>query len=178
MQPLRPVTVSAATPTAEPLVYVTLGTVQNSADLLREIVAGVAGAGLPVLVAVGPRVEPASLGAQPDHVQVEQWVDQEAVLARCAAVVSHGGSGTFLGALAHGLPQLCLPQAADQFRNAEGGSRSGAALILAPGEVTSASVRAALERVLAEPGLRAGAERVAAEIAAMPGPDDVVRLLA
>jgi UDP:flavonoid glycosyltransferase YjiC (YdhE family) len=178
VQPLRPVTVPAAVPTAEPLVYVTLGTVQNSAELLREVVAGVAGAGFPVLVAVGPRVEPASLGAQPDHVRVEQWVDQDAVLARCTAVVSHGGSGTFLGALAHGLPQLCLPQAADQFRNAEGGVRSGAAVALVPSENTSDSVRAAVERLLADPGLRAGAERVSAEIAAMPGPDDVVRLLA
>ena len=33
------------------------------------------------------------------------------VLGRSTAVVSHGGSGTFLGALARGVPQLCLPQA-------------------------------------------------------------------
>ncbi len=175
---LRPVTVPASTPRAEPLVYVTLGTVQNRADLLREVVAGVAGAGVPVLVAVGPRVDPESLGAQPDHVQVEQWVDQDAVLGRCTAVVSHGGSGTFLGALAHGLPQLCLPQAADQFRNAEGGLRSGAAMALGPAESTPDSVRTAVERLLAESGLRTAAQRVAAEIAAMPGPDEVVRLLA
>jgi UDP:flavonoid glycosyltransferase YjiC (YdhE family) len=92
-------------------------------------------------------------------------------------VVSHGGSGTFLGALARGLPQLCLPQAADQFRNAEGGFRSGAAVTLGPPDVTSAAVRTALERVLADPGLRAGAQAVAAEIAGMPGPDEVVRRL-
>ena len=73
-------------------------------------------------MAVGPQVEPASLGEQPAHVQVEPWVDQAEVLDRCTAVVSHAGSGTFLGALARGLPQLCLPLAADQFRNAEGGS--------------------------------------------------------
>jgi UDP:flavonoid glycosyltransferase YjiC (YdhE family) len=179
VRPLRPVTVSAATapPTAEPLVYVTLGTVHNRPDLLREVVAGVADLEVPALVALGPRVEPASLGAQPAHVQVEPWVDQAAVLDRCTAVVSHGGSGTFLGALARGLPQLCLPQAADQFRNAEGGFRSGAAVTLGPPDVTSAAVRTALERVLADPGLRAGAQAVAAEIAGMPGPDEVVRRL-
>ena len=99
------------------------------------------------------------------------------MLSRCSAVVSHAGSGTFLGALARGLPQLCLPQAADQFRNAEGGIRAGAALVLGPAETTSASVRTAVERLLSDRGLRAGAERVAAEIAGMPGPDEVVRLL-
>ena len=46
-----------------------------------------------------------------------------------------------------------------------------------PEAVTPASVRAAVERLLADPELRASAERVAAEIAAMPGPDEVVRLL-
>jgi UDP:flavonoid glycosyltransferase YjiC (YdhE family) len=180
VQALRPVTVSSAiaVPTAEPLVYVTLGTVHNRPDLLREVVAGVADLDVPVLVALGPRVEPASLGAQPAHVQVEPWVDQTAVLDRCTAVVSHGGSGTFLGALARGLPQLCLPQAADQFRNAEGGVRSGAAVTLGPPDVTSAAVRTAVERVLADPALRAAAQGVAAEIAGMPGPDEVVRLLA
>jgi UDP:flavonoid glycosyltransferase YjiC (YdhE family) len=179
VQPLRPVAEAApATPAdGDPLVYVTLGTVQNQPELLREVVQGVGVLPVRVLVAVGPRVEPATLGEQPAHVQVEAWVDQAEVLSRCSAVVSHGGSGTFLGALARGLPQLCLPQAADQFRNAEGGVRAGAALALGPADTTAAAVQTAVERLLSDAGLRASAERVAAEIAAMPGPDEVVRLL-
>ena len=109
---------------------------------------------------------------------MERWVDQTRVLERSAVVVSHGGSGTFLGALAQGLPQLCLPQAADQFRNAEGGRRAGAALALMPGEISPESVLAAVSELLGDPTLRAGSGRVAAEIAAMPSPEDVVvRLL-
>ncbi len=179
VQALRPVdyTGPVATP-PEPLVYVTLGTVHGNAELLQEIVAGVAALQVPVVVATGPRIEPAALGEQPDHVRVESWVDQPAVLGRCSAVVSHGGSGTFLGALACGLPQLCLPQAADQFRNAEGGVRVGAALTLAPDEVSAASVRVRVERLLADPQLRTAAQRVAAEIAAMPAPEVVAHRLA
>jgi UDP:flavonoid glycosyltransferase YjiC (YdhE family) len=174
---LRPVDARVQPPPAEPFVYVTLGTVQNQSDVLREVVAGIAALPVRVLVAVGPGRAPDSLGAQPEHVQVEAWVDQAAVLDRSTAVVSHGGSGTFLGALARGLPQLCLPRAADQFRNAEGGSRAGASLAIGPAELTSATVRTAAERVLTDPDLRAGAERVAAEIAAMPSPEDTVELL-
>ena len=106
--------------------------------------------------------------------RVESWVDQAEVLSRCSAVVSHAGSGTFLGALARGLPQLCLPQAADQFRNAEGGIRAGAALVLGPAETTSASVRTAVERLLSDP--RAARRRVARD-RGDAGPDEVVRLL-
>jgi len=180
IQLLRPVTVSGSTtqPDAEPLVYVTMGTVQNRPELLREVVAGAAGLGLPVLAAVGPGVEPSSLGPQPDHVQVEAWVDQPEVLARCTAVVSHGGSGTFLGALAHGVPQLCLPQAADQFRNADGGLRAGAVLALRPEEVTPEAVAAAIQRLLAEPGFREASGRIADEVAAMPSPAAVAAHLA
>jgi UDP:flavonoid glycosyltransferase YjiC (YdhE family) len=175
--PLRPVTASGTGP-VDQLVYVTMGTVHNRPELLREVVAGVAAVGVRTLVAVGPRVEPASLGEQPDHVQVEAWVDQPEVLGRTTALVSHGGSGTFLGALAHGVPQLCLPQAADQFRNAEGGVRAGAVLALGPHEVSADAVGAAVRRLLSEPALREAAGRVAAEIAAMPSPASVAAELA
>jgi UDP:flavonoid glycosyltransferase YjiC (YdhE family) len=178
VQPLRPVDAGLVPAPAEPLVYVTMGTVQQRPELLRDVVAGVAALPVRVLVALGPQTDPALLGEQPGHVQVESWVDQTKVLGRSTAVVSHGGSGTFLGALACGLPQLCLPQGADQFRNSEGGERAGASLTLQPEEVTAASVRAAVERLLSDPDLRAGAQRVGAEIAAMPGPETVVPLLA
>ena len=46
------------------------------------------------------------------------------------------------------LPQLCLPQAADQFRNAEGGRRAGAACALMPAEITPEAVAGAVARLL------------------------------
>ena len=53
-----------------------------------------------------------------------------AVLPSCDAVVSHGGSGTVLATLAHGLPTVILPLGADQPLHADAlrraGSRDGA----------------------------------------------------
>lgn len=175
--PLRPVTAAPVTP-GDPLVYVTLGTVANQPELMRDVLAGVATVGVPVLAALGPGQAPESVGPQPGHVRVETWVDQAAVLGSCTAVVSHGGSGTFLGALAHGLPQLCVPRAADQFRNAEGGLRAGAVRVLRPDEVTPDAVGATLGALLADDAVREAARAVAAEIAAMPSPADVVDRLA
>ena len=54
------------------------------------------------------------LGAQPAHVRAERFVPQSEELPHCDLVISHGGSGSVLGALAHGLPQLLLPLGADQ----------------------------------------------------------------
>ena len=69
---------------------------------------------------------PAMLGAVPDHVRVESFIPQAEVLPGCGAVVCHGGSGTILAALAHGLPVVCIPQGADQFANAANVERVGA----------------------------------------------------
>jgi UDP:flavonoid glycosyltransferase YjiC (YdhE family) len=185
-QPLRPVTYSgepAPLPAGvgeddpRPLVYLTLGTVHNEGRVLRATVEGVADLDARVLVTIGPDGDPGALGPVPAHVTVARWVNQADVLPHCAAVVSHGGSGTFLGALGLGLPQLCLPQAADQFRNAEAAVRTGTGLALAPDAATPQAVRDAVRRILAEDDFRSAAAGLADTIRAMPGPAEVVTVL-
>jgi len=157
-----------------PLVYLTLGTVDNQSAVLRAAAEGLAGLGCQILVTVGPDGDPAALGPQPSHVMVERYVSQIDVLPHCTAVVSHGGSGTFLGALGHGLPQLCLPQGADQFRNAQGATDSGAGLSLRPDEATPEAIAHAVRRILVEDSFRAAALGLAEDIRAMPPPAEVV----
>ena len=89
------------------------------------------------------------------------------MLASCAAVVSHGGSGTVLGALAAGLPLVLIPQGADQFENAARCERAGAAVVLPPDEVTGDAVAAAVRLVLSEPAYAEAARVIAAEFAEM-----------
>ena len=162
-----------------PAVWITFGTVFNE-DLELFSTAVEAARELPVRVVVtlGPGHDPAALGDQPANVQVAEFVPQEELLPRCAAVVSHAGSGTFLAALAAGLPQLLLPQAADQWLNAEAGASGGVALALMPDEFSVTAVRDGLARVLADGELRKAARRVSAEIAAMPSADAVAVELA
>lgn len=167
-----------AAPSALPLVYVTFGTVfNNDISVIATIVGALATLPIRLLVTVGPNGDPALLGDQPSNVSVARYIRQTDVLPRCDAVVSHAGSGTFLAALTHGLPQLCVPQGADQFLNAAACTQSGVGIVLAPGTVTHESVRAGMERLLSEPGFRASAERLQAEIAAMPAPDEVATVL-
>ena len=88
------------------------------------------------------------------------------------------GSGTFLGSLAAGRTQLCLPQAADPFRNTAAGTQRGAALALGTDVATGEAIASAVTRLLNESSFRAAAKAVATEIAAMPSPADVVPVLA
>ena len=179
VQPLRPGArgTTHAQDDGPPLVYLTLGTVQNHAPILHTVAAAVSALPVRLLVSVGPDGDPGMLGDLPDNVHVEKWVDQAQVLERCAVVVSHAGAGTFLGALAAGRPQLCLPLAADQFRNSAGGSRSGAALVLPPGEVDAESVTREMSRLLGEDSFRDCARAVSEEIGSMPSAAEVVDVL-
>ena len=116
-------------------------------------------------------------------VVVQRWVPQEAILHRAAAVVTHGGHGSTLGALAHGVPVVVLPLfALDQWFNAEAVARAGAGIALdgerrtrraidLPSAETLAGLRPAVEHVLSDPGPRAAARRLAAEMRALPPVD-------
>jgi UDP:flavonoid glycosyltransferase YjiC (YdhE family) len=88
-------------------------------------------------------------------------------------VVSHAGAGTLLGALCHGLPQLCLPQGTDQPSNTAALLPTGAALALDPEEITADAVADRLGRLLGEPSFTAAAGRLRAEIERMPAADTV-----
>lgn len=162
-----------------PTLYLTLGTVFNteSGDLLARALEGLRALPANLLVTVGPGLEPAELGPQPPHVRVERYVPQAEVLPHCDLVVSHAGSGSLLGALAHGLPSVLVPIGADQPLNAERGAALGVAEVLDALALTPQSVRDAAARVLGDRAFARNAASLRDEIAALPGPAHAVGLL-
>jgi UDP:flavonoid glycosyltransferase YjiC (YdhE family) len=162
-----------------PLVLVTLGTVfaQESGDLFARLLMGVRDLAVDVLVTIGPALDPSELGAQPSHVRVERFVPLAEVLPRCSAVVSHGGSGTVVAALAAGVPSVLLPMGAYQPLNADRCVALGVGRALDPMTATAGEVRDALHAVLHEPGYRAAAQALRTEVAGLPGPERAAKLL-
>jgi UDP:flavonoid glycosyltransferase YjiC (YdhE family) len=160
-------------------VYFTLGTIFNleSGDLFERVLEGLRELPVDVVATVGRNLDPDELGPQPANVRIERYLPQSEVLPRCRAVVSHGGSGSLLAALAHGLPSVLLPMGADQPQNAARCAQLGVARVLDALRATPATVRDAITDVLADPSYRSAAERIAHEIAALPGPEDIVPLL-
>ena len=82
-----------------------------------------------------------------------------------AAVISHGGLGTVLRALAHGVPQVLLALGRDQLFNAGRVEHLEAGIGL-PADAPPARIRTALNRLLTDGRYRAAAERLANRIAA------------
>lgn len=159
------------TPRTRPRVYVTLGTMAFGAvDVLRHAVLEAAAHEVDVLVAVGPEGDPALLGELPANVHPARFVPQGDVLKHVDLVVHHGGAGTVLGALEHGLPQLVLPQGADQPLNARLVEGAGVGHALTNDERTPGAITNAVGALLADGPERVAAKRMAGEIAAMPAP--------
>jgi UDP:flavonoid glycosyltransferase YjiC (YdhE family) len=165
-------------PRTRPRVYLTLGTVSFGAvEVLSRAIDEIAPLDVDVLVTVGPEGEPAALGAVPGNVHVERFVAQSAVLPLVDLIVHHGGTGTVLSALEVGLPQLLLPQGADQFFNAEILTTTGAARALPNDAQRPGAIGDAVQALLGDSPERHTAGRVRDEIAAMPSPADVVPTL-
>ena len=184
-----------APPSSEdPLVYLTFGSVTTPLRLFprvyRAALDALAGVPAHVLVTVGDDADPAALDPLPPNVRVERWIPQEVVMRDAAAIVCHGGYGSVLGALAHGVPVVALPMFADdQWRNARRVAELGAGIVLGddrareggmldgPRPEALAALPAAVEAALRDPGYRHAAGGLAGAIAALPPVDAAAGVL-
>ena len=156
-------------------VYMTMGTVWNrNLDIFRTVIDAVRDQDIALIVTVGRQNDPASLGPQPDNVLVHHYIPQGVLLPRCDAVITHGGSGTTLGALGFGVPLVLLPQGADQYSNAERIVTAGAGLQLLRDDLSVDAVRDSVRTVLDGASYRRSAERIQTEIHDMPHARDAV----
>jgi UDP:flavonoid glycosyltransferase YjiC (YdhE family) len=169
----------AAPVSPPPTIYFTLGTIFNmeSGDLFERVLEGLSQLSASVVATVGQDLDPAQFGDLPAHVRVERFIPQSQVLPRCSLVVSHAGSGSVMGALAHGLPQVLLPMGADQPHNAARCEQLGVARVLDALRATPAQIRDAASAVLADPAYRNAAQRLQQEIDELPSAAEAVARL-
>jgi UDP:flavonoid glycosyltransferase YjiC (YdhE family) len=180
VQPILPVPFDAvagetapawlATLPDRPTICVTLGTSLNEPLLFGVLLDALAGLDANIIATLGPGNDPRLLPVQPAQVHVERYIPQSLVLPRCTLVVSHGGSGTMLAALRHGLPMLLVPRSADQFDNAERCAALGVARRLLPSEITGDRVRTTAAELLHSASYARAAEAIRNQIDALPAP--------
>jgi UDP:flavonoid glycosyltransferase YjiC (YdhE family) len=166
-----------------PLIYVTFGSVTGSlppfASVFRRALDALADVEARVLLTVGRKVDRAVLGPLPSNAHVEQWLPQDAVLGKAAAMLGHGGFGTTMGALAAGVPQVVVPLFTfDQIVNGDHVAAVGAGITVEGGPSSVELAAAEVPRLLADPTYAASARRVAAAIADLPSPAEAVHTLA
>jgi len=153
------------------LVLVSLGTIFTTAvDFYRECVA--AFGGLPdwhVVLQIGGHVAPAALGELPSNVEVHRWVPQMSVLDACDLFITHGGMGSCIEGLHSATPMIMVPQAADQFSNAQHLIDLGVARQVETGQVTADWLRATARELVADRAMAAVLAQLSKEVRAERG---------
>jgi UDP:flavonoid glycosyltransferase YjiC (YdhE family) len=161
-----------------PTIYATMGTDFNSmTEILSAILAGLGSEPVNLILTIGRDRNPEEFGPQPDNVHVERYIPQNLVLPYCDLVVCHGGSGTVMDAVSHGLPMVIIPIGADQPDNAQICAQAGVARIVQPSERTAANIRRAAREVLSDPAYTENVRRLRGEIEELPGLDHAAELL-
>ncbi len=130
----------------------------------RNCVAAFSGLGWHVVLQIGSRTDPAVLGEVPGDVEVHPWVPQLAILAQASAFVTHAGMGGTMEGLYHGVPMIAVPQAADQFQNADRLQELGVGVHIPTEEATPERLRAALLDLTSDPGVAARLAVIKAEL--------------
>ncbi|MFJ3973817.1 macrolide family glycosyltransferase [Streptomyces sp. NPDC090021] len=150
----------APPPSGRPVLLVSLGSIDNAHPEFYRLCFD-AFADLPwhVVLPIGSRVDPATLGRVPANFEVREQVPQLVVLAHASAFVHHGGMGSTMEGLHHGVPTLALPRLPEQAVNARQLVALGLGRALPPRTLTAERLRAAVLDVAEN---RAISERVRA----------------
>ncbi|SDL64057.1 L-desosaminyltransferase [Lentzea albidocapillata subsp. violacea] len=119
----------------------------------------------------------AQLREVPANARIVDFIPLHALLPSCAAIVHHGGSGTWATAMLAGVPQVVVAATWDTPVKAQHLERVGAGLHVPAAELTPDVLRAKVVRVLDDPAFRESAERLRQEVLSEPSPNEVVATL-
>jgi zeaxanthin glucosyltransferase len=154
--------------TGKPLVYASMGTLQNRQV---EIFATIAAAcqDLPVQLVISLGSTSQELRSFPGNPIVVSYAPQLELLKLATLMITHGGLNTALECLSQGVPMVAMPITNDQPGVAARIAWSGAGICLPRKQLTTAKLRSAIESILEQPTYNDNARRLQREIARSGG---------
>jgi UDP:flavonoid glycosyltransferase YjiC (YdhE family) len=155
---------------AMPLVLVSFSTgfEQRNVEKLQRTLDALADEPVHVVATTGGIVAPNEL-ASPANAIVLNYAAHDPIIRRAALVVTHGGHGTAMRALRHGVPMVIIPGlAGDQPYVAAAVQEWGAGRAL-PGDAGTEAIRAAAREILSTPSFRDNARQRAGTLNGIDG---------
>jgi zeaxanthin glucosyltransferase len=144
-----------------PLVYASLGTMQNgSEDIFRTIADACVGLDTQLLISLGGGLDRKRLGILSGDPLVVRYAPQLEILKRAVAVITHAGLNTTLESLAEGVPLVCIPLGNDQPGVAARVAARGAGVVVPRRKLNVKRLRSAVRAVLEDEKYRWAAREV------------------
>jgi zeaxanthin glucosyltransferase len=155
-----------------PLIYASLGTLQNSSEAVFRAMAE-ACASLPVqlVISLGGGIDPDRLGVLSGDPVVVSYAPQLELVQRATAVITHAGINTALESLAEGVPLICIPMGNDQPGVASRVAMRGAGLVVPLRKLNAKRLRSAIRAVLEDESYRRAARKAQIAIEQIDGLD-------
>lgn len=170
----------AALPHTRPWVHVTEGTMHVYKPFLLEAAArGLANLPMDVIMTAGGDRDLAASGLDnlAPNVRLESWIPHTELFRNTDVVITTGGAGTLVTALAAGIPLLIVPTEWDKADNAQRVVEAGAAIRISPSRCTPARLRKAVELLLTDKKYRENAQRLGRILKNLDGPARAAELV-
>ncbi|MDY6898005.1 MAG: glycosyltransferase [Cyanobacteriota bacterium] len=101
--------------TGQPLIYASMGTLQNRLiDVFEKIASACSELDAQLVITLGGSANPESLPKLPGNPLVVSYAPQLELLQKATLVITHGGMNTVLESLTNGVPMVAIPVANDQ----------------------------------------------------------------
>jgi len=153
-----------------PLVYASLGTLQNgSQDIFQVIADACAGLHVQLVISLGGGLDPERLGVLSGDPLVVKFAPQLELVKRAAVVITHAGLNTTLESLAEGVPLVCIPLGNDQPGVAARVAARGAGVVVSRRRLNAKRLRSAVHAVLNDGRYRRAARNTQASMRHMDG---------
>ena len=148
-----------------PLVYASLGTLQNgSKDIFRIIANACAGLPVQLVISLGGGLDPERLGLLSGDPLVVKYAPQLEIVKRAAVVITHAGLNTTLESLAEGVPLVCIPLGNDQPGVAARVAARGAGVVVSRRGLNAKRLSSAVNAVLKNEKYRGAARKIQASM--------------
>ena len=147
--------------TEQPLIYASLGTVQNRLlGTFQTIAEACQGLDAQLVIALGGGSTPESLPVLPGSPLVVGFAPQLELLQRATLTITHAGMNTTLESLSNGVPMVAIPIANDQPGVAARIAWTGSGEVVLLKRLEVSRLRSLIERVLTEDSYKKNALRL------------------
>ena len=164
--------------TGQPLIYASMGTLQNCLTYVFEAIAGACkGLDAQLLISLGGGSEPDSLPNLPGNPLVVKYAPQLELLQKAALTITHAGMNTTLESLTYGVPMIAIPVTNDQPGIAARIAWTGVGEMIDLGKLNSDNLRPMIQRVLGEKRYHEKSQKLQQAIEKSGGIDQAIAII-
>jgi zeaxanthin glucosyltransferase len=164
--------------TGQPLIYASLGTLQNQLLWIFEMIAqACADIDAQLVIALGGGINPAALSELPGNPIVVGYAPQLELLQRASLTITHAGLNTVLESLSNGVPMVAIPITNDQPGVAARIAWTGTGEVVPLKKVTVKKLQQAIKQVLTDNAYRKNALKLQAAMQQSGGTNKAADLI-